>query len=301
MADRTSVNVSRDGGFRPGVSTVQADPFGGLSGADRDAYAAITNTLKAYGLESLAPTVLGYIKNGYSSETISVLLPDTPEYKQRFKANEQRKAAGLPVLSPSEYLSVEDSYRQVMSAAGLPSGFYDQPDDFTKWIAGDVSPTEVQQRVQTATDMVNSLDPAIKDQFRQWYTTGDMVAYALDRERSTTILDRQWRAAQAGGIAKEQGLNLSQSLAEQVAATGVDSSQLRQGLGDAAQIAKENTVLSGIYGGQYNDASAIAEVFLNDQGAASQRRGLASQERAQFGGSSATSAKSLTNRKAGQV
>lgn len=279
----------------------QTDPFGGLSGADRDAYAAIVNTLKAYGLESLASTVLGYIKNGYSSDTISVLLPETPEYKQRFKANDERKAAGLPVLSPSEYLSVEDSYRQVMSAAGLPAGFYDQPSDFTKWIAGDVSPTEVQQRVQVAADMVNNIDPTVKDYMRQWYTTGDMVAYALDRERSTTILDRQWRAAQAGGIAAEQGLTMGKTLAEQVSATGADSSSLRQGLSDAAQLAKENSLLSGIYGGKYNDASAIAEVFLNDQGAASQRRGLASQERAQFGGSAATSTKSLTNRKAGQV
>lgn len=277
------------------------DPFGGLQGADRDAYAAITNTLKQYGLESLAPAVMGYIKQGYSTDTISVLLPETKEYKERFAANESRRKAGLPALSPAEYLAVEDSYRQIMSAAGLPPGFYDEPGDFRKWIESDVSPTEIQQRVTVATDMVNSLDQSAKDQFAQFYSQGDMVAYALDRERATTVLDRQWRAAQTAGAAKDQGLTLSQQQAERIAATGVDAQSARRGIGTAAQLSTNVGRLSAISGGGYTADDAVSEVFFDDETAASRRRGLASQERARFGGSSATTAQSLSTRRSGQV
>src|SRR5665647_935497 len=138
------------------------DPFGGLEGADRDAFVAITETLKAYGLETLAPAVLGFIQQGYSSDTVGVLLQQTDAYKTRFAANESRRQKNLPVLSPAEYLATERSYRQVMSAAGLPIGFYDNPSDFQAFLENDVSPVEVQDRVQSATDMVSKLDPATK-------------------------------------------------------------------------------------------------------------------------------------------
>src|SRR5882757_3766747 len=82
-----------------------------LKGTERDAYLAINSLFKNYGLESLAPKIYDYVKNGYSADTISVLLQDTKEYKDRFSANEARKKAGLPVLSPAEYLSAESSYR----------------------------------------------------------------------------------------------------------------------------------------------------------------------------------------------
>src|SRR5674476_661886 len=103
------------------------DPFGGLTGDNRDAYLAVTNLLKQYGLEALAPTVLGFVQQVYSQDTVTVLLQDTPAYKTRFAGNAARIKADLPALSPAEYLSVESQYRSVISAAGLPKSFYDQP------------------------------------------------------------------------------------------------------------------------------------------------------------------------------
>src|SRR6478752_6861900 len=85
-----------------------------LSGTERDAYAAISALFKSYGLESLAGKVYDYVKNGYSADTVSILLQDTKEYKERFAGNELRKKAGLPVLSAGEYLATEASYRQIM-------------------------------------------------------------------------------------------------------------------------------------------------------------------------------------------
>lgn len=277
------------------------DPFGGLSGDDRDAYVAITEALKAYGLESLAPAVLGFIQQGYSAETINVLLQETDAYKQRFAANEARRQKGLAVLSPAEYLATERAYRQVMSQAGLPAGFYDSPDDFQGWLAEDVSPAEIQERVTIASDIINSADPQARAIFSQWYTPGEMVAYALDRDRATQVIDRRWRAAQVGSAAADQGFRLDSGLAERVAETGVSAAAARQGFGTASAVGQAAGRLSDIYGGDYDEDEAVSEVFFADEQAARKRRGLASKERAQFGGGSGVAATSLSARSGGQV
>ena len=282
------------------MSVTTIDPFGGLEGSDRDAFAAILNTLRAYGLESLAPVVQGYIQQGYSQDTISILLPETQAYKQRFAANEKRRKAGLPALSPAEYLSVEDSYRQIMSAAGLPPGFYDSPDDFAKWIEQDVAPTEVQQRVQTAQEMLYSLDPGALDTMRQWYTDGELVAYALDRERAVPVLERQWKASQAASAATQSGFSVDRSQAEQIGSLGLSDVQMRAGFGQASELAATK-YLADIYGGEYSDQDAINETFFSSGASGEKRRRLASQERATFSGSAGVTNKSLTASKGGQL
>ena len=109
---------------------------------------------------SLAPKILSYVQNGMSADTIAIELQNTSEYKQRFGANDARVKAGLPALSPSEYLATERSYRQIMQAAGMPLGFYDDsPNDFSRWLEMDVSPTEVKARVDAASEAINNALP----------------------------------------------------------------------------------------------------------------------------------------------
>src|SRR5437899_6759862 len=49
-----------------------------LSGTNRDAYMALDALFKNYGLESLAGKIYDYVKNGYSGDTVALLLQDTP-------------------------------------------------------------------------------------------------------------------------------------------------------------------------------------------------------------------------------
>src|SRR5215475_13221326 len=130
-----------------------------LTGSNRDAYLALKSVFDSYGLGSLADKIYNYVKNGESADTISIQLQDTPEYKKRFAGNELRKKAGLPVLNPADYLATEASYRQIMQQAGMPSGFYDKPDDFDDWIGKNVSPSEIQSRVDLATQATILSDP----------------------------------------------------------------------------------------------------------------------------------------------
>ena len=279
-----------------------AAPYAGLTGSERDAAVAITSLFTSYGLATLAPKVIDFIQQGYSADTVSLLLADTPEYKQRFAANDARQKAGLPVLSPAEYLATEQSYRDIMANAGLPKGFYDQPDDFQKFIAADVSPTEIKTRVDAAADLVNNTDQATKDYFSQHYSKGDMIAYALDQTRAAPLVGKTIAAAKIGGAAANQGLSVDSGLAEQLAGQGVSQQQAQQGFGVIATDQPNADKLAGIYGQQgFTVADLANEVFLSNAGIADRRAKLASQERATFGGNSGVGQTSLNQNQGGRL
>jgi transcriptional regulator with XRE-family HTH domain len=276
----------------PTIGTV-ADPYGNLDGANRDAAIALTALFKSYGLDSLAPQIIKMIQNGFSADTIALLLQDTKEYKTRFAANDARIKAGLPVLSPAEYISTEQAYRQVMSAAGLPIGFYDSTSDFRKFLEGDVSPTEVKSRVDAVSEAIYRAPQATKDIFSQWYSTGDMIAYALDPKVASPLIEQRIRAAEAAAVARQQGLTLSQMSAERLGVTGSTLSEIEQGFSFIAQEKPTTDKLSALYGGALSQDDLVAEVFDKDANATLKRRGLASRERGVFAGSSGQAKGSL--------
>lgn len=270
------------------------DPFGGLVGTDRDAAVAIENVFQSYGISSLAPTIVKYIQDGYSSDTISILLQQTPEYKARFPANDARLKAGLPALSPAEYISTEQSYRQIMSAAGLPTGFYDSSSDFTNFLTADMSPTELQTRVDTASEAIQKAPPETLDYFKQWYSQGDLTAYALDPTVAAPLIEQRIKAAEAGALAAQNGAALTQANAERIGATGQDYGQIQQGVGFISAEGKTDDKLNQMFGGDETQSDLVAEVFENNAAAAVKRSRLASQDRNQFSGSSGQSKTSLT-------
>lgn len=279
-----------------------AEPWArGLRGDERDAAEALRRLFAGYGIEGLADQITNFVRNGYSADTVALMLQDTPAYKKRFAGNEKRKAAGLPVLTPAEYLSVESSYRQVMEQAGLPPNFYDSPEDFADWISKDVSPTEIKSRVDSAKELVDAVDPEIRREFRRWYSDGDMYAYALDRKRTAEILDRQVRAAEVSKNVRAAGVAISRGTAEEIGSLGIESGAQRQGAVQAAQYAEGFGRLASLGDESYSDEDAAEDVFLNDADAASTRRRLASQERARFGGSSGANETTLSRARGGNV
>ena len=272
-----------------------------LTGTNRDAFLALKSMFDSYGLGSLAPDIVNYLQNGYSADTIGVLLQSTTAYKKRFAANEARVKKGLPALSPQEYLATETAYRQVMRAAGLPSGFYDKNDAFQKFLENDVSPQEIQSRVTQASNFIESASAEQKALFSQWYTKGDMVAYALDPQRAAPLVGKAFTTAQIGGEAVSHGLGIDQNMAETLAEKGVTADQASQGFGVIQSTLGNDQKLAAMSGDTITGYDAMREVFLNDASVANRRDRLASQERARFGGSSAVGSGSLGKTSAGQI
>lgn len=274
---------------------------GKLTGEQENAFEVLQDTLRQYGLEALAADVKNYLLQGYSVERVNIEIQDTEAWKKRFAGNEARRKAGLAVLSPAEYLAVEASYQQVLRQAGLPETFYDSPDDYAGWIGMNISALEVQERAQSAQRLIETSDPNVLSQYRQWYSTGELVAYALDPVRTTTILKRQEAAARLGAAASGQGVTIGQGLAERIAETGLDPEQSRDAFGTVSQAARQGADLAGIYGGSYTADDAAEEVFFADREAGQKRKRLASQERGAFSGSGGASDRALSTTTSGRL
>lgn len=256
-----------------------------LKGQNRDAYMALNSLFNSYGLGSLSGKVYDYVKNGYSADTISILLQDTPEYKKRFAGNEARQKAGLSVLSPAEYISVESSYRQIMKQSGLPAGFYDSNDDFTKWIATDLSPTELQSRVDLATQATTLANPTYKAALKQMgLSDGDLTAYFLDQKKALPYLQKTAATAAIGAEALQRGLTFDKKFSEDLATQGVTRDQAAAGYARIADEFSDLKTLGQIYGGGWTQRQGEESTFIGGTAATQQKNRLIGNEKGSFSG-----------------
>lgn len=272
-----------------------------------DSIAYLQDLFNQYGLGSLAQTIVDLKQQGLSDTVVSIKLRETPEYKQRFIGNETRKKAGLQPLTPAEYISAEAAYKKVMRDSQLPAGFYDQPDDFAKFLGNDVSPAELQERVNIANLSIQNADPYYTDSLRRLYglQTGDMLAYALDPERALPFITRQQKAAQFGAEAARQGIQVTTPMAETYTGQlGVSQEQARQGFETVAEILPTAQKLSQMTPGAQPVGleETTSAVFGGAQSAEYKQRlkRLADIEQSRFAGQSGVGSPSLGRGMEGQ-
>ena len=268
-----------------------------------NALTSLTARFSKYGLESLVPKIRELVINGSTESTIAFELQETPEYKQRFKANTERLKKGLSVLDAGTYIGMEDSYRQALRAYGLKQ--FDTDEYVSQFIANDISANELSNRIVTAVQRVQNADPAITRQLKDFYNIGqnDLVAYVLDPNQQFQKIERQVQAAEIGVAAARQGLNAGVQVAEQLAAQGVTQAEAQKGYATIADILPDAKKLSQIYGNTlegYDQAQAEQEVFNQLASAQRKRQKLTQREIAAFGGSSGTNKTSLTTSAVGQ-
>lgn len=291
-----------------GIAQNQVYKVGGdfdklLSGGNRDAYLALQSMFGQMGLGSLAGKIFDYVKQGYGADTIGLLLQDTAEYKERFKANDARTKAGLPVLSPAEYLSAESAYRQILDSAGMPKGFYDSPADFRNWIAADVSPTEIKSRVDLATEAVNKVDPNYRGALFQMYgiAGNELAAYFLDRKKAEPILKKQAAAGAIGAAALRRGFSTSALDMEGYASLGITGDEAEAAYSRISDSFESMLGIAGRYGSTWTQREAEQEIFtpgaagsVGAESAFEKGKRLKSQERAAFAGGRGSSAGGLS-------
>lgn len=282
----------------------------------QSAYDILYNEFNKYGLGSLVEDIKYLLQSNVSPSQFALELQNTKAYKQRFSANEDRIKAGLSALTPKQYIDLEDQYQTVMRNYGLPSTYYTKDttgkqSGFDKFIAGDVSAPELEDRILTAQQRVVNSNPEVLTALKTFYgdsiTNGDILAYALDPSKALTDIKRKVTAAEIGGAALAQGLQAQGATAESLAGLGITKAQAQQGYTNVAEILPRGSQLADIYGQQpYTQQTAEAEVF-NTTGAAeaaARRKRLTDLEKAQFGGSSGVGAlgrdKSLYGQSFGQ-
>jgi len=194
----------------------------------------MTQLLTQYGLESLAPWLSNLIINNASDDEIMLELYDQPAFKQRFPAIFTRQAAGLPPLSPSDYLTYEDFAKT--SAKGW--GINITQDEINAALSADLSMKEMDDRMGMVSAAVHTLSPQVRGQVEVLYgiTDEDLKRAWLDPAAQAPILRKRLTAAQiaAEGMAVGFG-QLTAMQAERLAEAGLSAEQARQGLGALTQ------------------------------------------------------------------
>jgi hypothetical protein len=276
----------------------------------QSAYDLLYSQFKQYGLEALVEPLKGLITTGVSPSEFTIKLRETDAYKKRFAANAQRVAKGLRSLSEAEYIELEDQYQDVMRRYGLPENYYTRGDmgrqeGFEKFLAGDVSPVELEDRIQTAQKRVLNANPEVTQALKQFYpdiTNADILAYTLDPKNAIENIKRKVTAAEIGGAAIQSGLQTGMTRAEELRAAGVTKETAQQGFGTIAGGLERGSQLASIYGNDaYNQATAETEVFglAGAQEARKQRQKITGLEKATFGGQTGVTSGALARDRAG--
>ena len=282
--------------------------------AGQSAYDLLFEQFNQYGLGALIEPLKGFIQDGLSAAEFTLRLRETDAYKKRFAANQARIKAGLRALSEAEYIGLEDQYQNVMRNYGLPASYYQRGDmgvqqGFEKFIAGDVSAAELEDRIQTAQNRVINAAPSISKTLREFFpeiSNGDILAYVLDPENSLGAIKRKVTISEIGGAAFEQALKSDVTRASELAKYGVTGQQARQGYQAIAELLPSATKLSDIYQkqglGAYDQAVAEQEVFgtAGAAEAAAKRKKLAQLETATFSGQTGRAGSALSRERAGQ-
>jgi len=279
--------------------------------ADRkSAYDLLLSEFDKYGLGALVTPLKSLIEEGVSPSEFTLRLRETDAYKKRFAANAQRVAKGLRALSEAEYIGTEDQYQDVMRRYGMPESYYAKGDlgvqsGFEKFLAGDVSAVELEDRIQTAQNRVVNSNPEVSKALKQFYpgiSNGDILSYVLDPTNAIENIKRKVTAAEIGGAAIQSGLQAGVARAEELGAAGITKQQAQSGFGTIAGGLQRGSQLASIYGEDpYTQAIAETEVFgiAGAQDAAKQRKKITGLERATFSGQSGASSGALARDRAG--
>lgn len=272
-----------------------AAAFNPLDPAERGALQLLTQTLNSWGLADLIPELKGLIVQGTTSDDqLALALQSTPEYQKRFSGNAERLKNGLPELTPAQYIAMEEQYRNVMNAYGLPSGFYDSQSDLAGLIGKDISAQELQSRVQVAHDQYTNAPDYVKNLWSQYFgTKGDAIAAILDPNTATQVIQDRGAQVALGGAAAAQGFNVNQQRAQQFQQNGVTLAQAQKAYQQIAQTYGTDQQIAQRFGTTFDQNQEENDLILGQGAATDKRQTLYNEEQDLFKGHAGLSQSSL--------
>lgn len=258
-------------------------------------YAQYADTLTKYGFDR--GSILKFLRGlDYTTlrntSLVTQAFRETSMWQERFgAATRGREKAGMSYLNEGEIIALEDTYRQIYTAAGIPKRFYDQ-EDLNKLIINDVSPSEVAERVSLAEQAVNNTDKSYVRSFREFYGIDKkhLIGYMLNREKGVEVLRQQVEAAKIGSEARTTGMdNVGRKFAEKLVDKDISRQEARQAFATVADQEGDWKNLASMSGEKISERGLIKdELGLDKKGQVGRKKKrLASQERARFGGTGA--------------
>lgn len=249
-----------------------------------DAVGVLEKTLSDWGL----PTTLARgLWDTYKTDPDKALLDlqGSQEFKARYPALDALRKKGR-AITPAQYQAMENQFAERLRAYGVPPGLYDSPDDFAKWISGEVSVAEVDDRLKAAEQAVLNAPPQVINSLKRFYnvTDGDLVSFFIDPDRTASALEARQRATAANiaGNAELAGYApLSVTEAERLTKAGITADQASQAFG---ALAEGQELLAGLPGEQEASIGRDQQMSFvaGDQTVARQLRKKAGERKAVF-------------------
>lgn len=233
---------------------------------DQEAIAAVKGIFSTYGLSSLYSKIVEFVQQGYSADTVQLLLRETPEYKQRFPAMEALNAKKRGI-SEASYINYEQTAAQLEQQYGLPKDML--MNNVTNLLTNEVAATELSDRVVLAA--ANSLQAPedLKKTLSDYYSigSGGLTAYFLDPSVAMPLLEKQVATAKIGTEATRQGVGIDVFGAQNLQDLGVTTEQAQSGFRTVAEsaglsagsgdVATQQELIAGTLGG---DAAAKKKI-----------------------------------------
>jgi 2-hydroxychromene-2-carboxylate isomerase len=265
---------------------------------------ALVSMFAQYGLANLA-TAVGKLAGDPAMTDAEkyAAVYNLPEYKQRFPAMAEMQKKGI-VETEGQYINQEQSYLNVLKAAGLPQGFYDSHDALGQFMTNAVSPDEVASRIRRGQQILDSSDPSLRKAALDYYGLDNdhLLAHLLDPNAAAPLIDKQLKAVSAGAAAQRNNIALDKQQAESLAsdpyASGLfnnpyNPNAINDAFAKANAMSIQDTRLSAIEGQTYNQQDAISANLRNDYGKQLESQKRAEREAARFSGSSGTTSGSI--------
>jgi len=251
-------------------------------------FSELATILSDYGLGSLFTVnsdgspggwLYEQMKNGNDEPaSLALALEQTPIFKQRYKVifdMRDRANNGENVVVPTvqDVLSYEQQYMQVMSAAGVPSWFYDSYTDAQDAIRRNLTVEQISNRIGASYGVIQSLPTEVRDMFREFYgdaTDGALVAAVLDPEKTLAQLDKATRSAAIAGFGAKQNVVVSKQQAESYAELGKSVTESQRDIGQVASFKDLTTSTMGESGTQLAGDVAFQAGAMGDATATKQ-------------------------------
>jgi hypothetical protein len=199
-------------------------PWNNGTTAQIDAVGYINTALSEYGLGDMSNWLYGQVTSNASTDQIMQDLYQTPQFATRFPGIIARQKAGLPPISPTDYIDYENKAKQMENQYNLPHGLITDPNRLGQLIGTDVGFSELADRVQNGYQQVAFAPPDVRQAFTAMFgVSGDgaLAAHFLDTTHASKLLTEQATAATLAGTFGMGGVNMGADTAMQLAQQGV--------------------------------------------------------------------------------
>ncbi len=226
-----------------------------------------------------------YIDTG--DPTLSVeAVRRSPQYDQVFPGN--RRDDGSLRYDEATYQGITESFEDSLLSVNVNPDLFRSK--FPELVAGLVSPTEFNTRVQTMYENVIEAAPQIRDFYAREYgtdmTDSGIVASFLDPDIGDAIINRRITVAEVGGEAATRGFDIARRAAESLVQAGVGRGEAQQLFGAAAIQLPVLDVLAERHADiddDFNIEEFTAASIFDDPEQRRRMRRLVAQERSLFG------------------